>query len=356
MSKPAAPAIKAWDTAVELSHVTKSFVQRQHERQNGLKGLFHKTERRVTALQGVNLRVRRGEFAAYAGPNGAGKSTTFKLLCGLIAPDQGTVTAMGLDPQKERIPLMRKTGVLFGGRAELWWDHPVMGSFEWKRDVWDIPYDRWRENVRFYAKLLDLEPFLYTFARELSLGQRMRAELALLLLSDPELILLDEPTLGLDVLAKRRMIECLRTLNRDKGVTILVTSHDMDDLTRMARRLILLDHGRIAFDGQTEELLRLTGDKRVLTLTRSGGPPRLSCATLIDSREGRHRYAFSGPDASRVLQEASAVKSVQDIEMARAPIEDMIAGLYADWEKTSHDRKAPHEKQEVESEQKCQNA
>lgn len=333
MLRSAAHDTRAWDTVIELENVTKTFTQRQHTGEGGFKGLFRRRDRVINALTDVNLRIGRGEFTAYAGPNGAGKSTTFKLLCGMLAPDSGQVSVQGKNPLKERIAIMQKVGVLFGGRAELWWDHPVMGSFEWKRDVWNIPRARFEENVRTYTKLLDLEPFLNTFARELSLGQRMRAELALLLLHDPEIILLDEPTLGLDVLAKRRMIECLRTLNRERGVTILVTSHDMDDLTAMARRLILLANGKIAFDGDSAELLKRTGDQRMLTLTRAGDAPPIDGARLLLSEEGRHQYAFDGTQASRVLGAAAGLADVRDIEMAHAPIEEVIAGLYEQWGK-----------------------
>lgn len=335
MSRSAAPATRAWDTAVELIGVSKTFEQRQHA--DGIKGFFTAQKRHVDALRDVSLRVERGEFTAYAGPNGAGKSTTFKLLCGLLAPDAGQVRLMGRDPMRERIELMRCVGVLFGGRSELWWDHPVLGSFEWKREVWNIPRARWEENVRRYVELLDLGGCLHTFARELSLGQRMRAELAMLLLHDPDVILLDEPTLGLDVLAKRRMIECLRTLNREQGVTILVTSHDMDDLTAMAKRLVLLANGRIAFDGTSAQLLARTGDRRTLTLTRAGEAPEITQAHLVSSEEGRHAYAFSGEHASQVLGAAAALEGVSDIEMAHAPIEEVIAGLYASWQKNQNE-------------------
>lgn len=325
MFKWAVQDINPWDTAVEMTNVTKTFVQKQHA------GLFRHEKRVVHALHDASLHIGKGEFAAYAGPNGAGKSTTFKLLCGLLAPDGGSVRVMGMNPQKERIRLMRRTGVFFGGRTELWWDHPVIRSFEWKREVWDIPPKRWQENVERYADMLDLRPFLHTFVRELSLGQRMRADLAMMLLHDPDLILLDEPTLGLDVLAKRRMIDCLRNLNREAGTTILVTSHDMDDLTAMAHRLVLISQGRIAFDGTSAELLRRTGDRRVLTLRADGAAPAIDGAVWQSSQDGRHAYAFAGAEASRVLTSAAQVSGLRDADMAHAPIEEVIAGLYEQW-------------------------
>jgi len=330
MSKPAVQDTKAWDIAVELKNVSKTFIQKQHT------GLFRHEKRAVQALHNVDLTIRRGEFVAYAGPNGAGKSTTFKLLCGMLVPDGGQVRVMEKSPQSDRVALMQKIGLLFGGRQELWWDHAVIRSFEWKRDVWGIPPKTYQANLEWLTELLDLKPFLNSFVRELSLGQRMRAELAMMLLHDPELILLDEPTLGLDVLAKRRMIDCLRRLNREKGSTILVTSHDMDDLTAMAHRLVLVNNGSIAFDGTPQQLTSLTGDRRLLWLACKGSAPEISGAVWQRSEEQRHLYAFNGRDASRVLAAAAQVPGLADIEMSHAPIEELIANVYERWMAPAH--------------------
>ena len=239
---------RKWDTVVELSDGTKRFRRLKHG------GLFHREYEDIYALSHVNLEVKRGEFLAYAGPNGAGKSTTFKLLCGMLAPNEGTTRLFGMDPIRSRIPVMKRTGVLFGNRSELWWDHPVRTSFEWKREVWNIPKSDYNQRFDRLVSEMHLSPFIDAFARELSLGQRMRANLALTLLHDPELILLDEPTLGLDVLAKRDLIENLKRINRDRGVTLVVTSHDMDDLRDMASRLVLIHQGTIRYDGPFEAL------------------------------------------------------------------------------------------------------
>ena len=245
---------RKWDTVVELRDVTKRF------RRVKSGGLFKREYEDIYALSHVNLEVQRGEFLAYAGPNGAGKSTTFKLLCGMLAPNEGETKLFGMDPIRDRIAVMKRTGVLFGNRSELWWDHPVRSSFEWKRDVWDIPQDVYQANVEKYTELLDLRPFLHSFTRELSLGQRLRADLAMMLLHSPELIFLDEPTLGLDVLAKRRLIESLRRVNREQGVTLVVTSHDMDDLREMADRLVLLHEGEVRYDGDFDGLMKRSGE------------------------------------------------------------------------------------------------
>ena len=319
------------DTAVQLTHVSKTFTQVQHD--GGLSSLFRPEKKVVHALNDVSLRIQKGEFAAYAGPNGAGKSTTFKLLCGLLSPSSGAVQTLGLDPMRDRIALMGRTGVFFGGRTELWWDHPVISSFKWKKKVWDVPDDVYERQFALACEYLDLKPLLHTFARELSLGQKLRCDLGLLLLHDPELLLLDEPTLGLDVLAKRQMIDFLKALNREKSTTILVTSHDLDDLTEMASRLLLISNGAIAFDGDLPRLRQMLGDERLLTLTRPGPAPDLYGAAHVSSEGDRHTYVFQGPtDLPQLMQQAYALPDLLDVELGRPPIEQQIAQLYAHWQ------------------------
>ncbi len=254
MQPTAAQDTRKWDTVVELSNVTKRFRRMKRG------GIFKREYEDIYALSNVDLRVKKGEFLAYAGPNGAGKSTTFKLLCGMLAPNEGTTRIFGLDPIRDRIAVMKRTGVLFGNRSELWWDHPVKLSFEWKRDVWGIPKQDYEARMEKLAREMRLSPFLDACARELSLGQRMRANLALTLLHNPELVLMDEPTLGLDVLAKRDLIEMLKKVNREQGVTLIVTSHDMDDLRDMASRLVLIHEGRIRYDGSFDALATANAD------------------------------------------------------------------------------------------------
>lgn len=331
MQQSVLSATKPWDTAVELTNVSKTFYQRQPG--TTLRGMLHPTFRKVNALADVSFSIKRGEFCAYAGPNGAGKSTTFKLMCGMLAPQSGEIRTMGYHPQKDRIAVMKRLGVLFGGRSELWWDHPVIGSFEWKRGVWSIPHERYKENLKRITDLLDLGPFMGSYARELSLGQRMRAELGLMLLHDPEVIFLDEPTLGMDVISKQQMIAFLKSLNREEGTTILVTSHDMDDLTAMAKRLLLISDGKIAFDGSYESLMQRTGDERELLLTCSGSVPAMPLARLVRLKGEQHTFAFAGKDASSILRSCVAAEGIRDIEMRHRPLEEVIANLYLSWRK-----------------------
>ena len=327
----------AGDIAVELQGVNKTFYQRQRSAymRDVFKNLFRPRVREIRALQDVDLVVRRGEIVAYAGPNGAGKSTTVKLLSSVLAPTSGSVRALGMDPMRERVAYVSRIGVVFGQRTELWWDQPVSASFEWKRVVWDIPQERYERMLDFVRELLGLDEFMDSLARQLSLGQKMRADLGLMLMHEPEILFLDEPTIGVDVLARRNILDFIKDLNREKGVTVMITSHDMDELEQLAGRIVMIDRGRIAFDGPFDELRNHFGDRRRLRLQTSGEEvPNLSRAELLQTEAGWHEYVF---DAEQVklpvlLAEASAQASVLDAETHRAPIDEVIADIYAEWE------------------------
>jgi ABC-2 type transport system ATP-binding protein len=336
MLKQEQTVIRQSDTAVSINRVTKHFEQWQRSGQgkNILKNLFKPEKKIISALENISFSVKKGEFLAYAGPNGAGKSTTMKLLCGMLLPTVGELEVLGLSPKKDRIALMKRVGVLFGNRTELWWDHPIISSFEWKRVVWDIPKDQFVKQRDKVVEMLDIGGILHTFARELSLGQRMRADVAMMLLHQPELILLDEPTLGLDVLAKRRMIGFLKELNRERGTTVIVTSHDMDDLEEMARRILLITHGRIAFDGSFDSLRKTVGGLCRVTITmKNGTVPQLTCGNLISADRGIYEFEVDTTKmpVKAVLAEISAAEGVEDIEFKKAPIEQVIAELYTSW-------------------------
>ena len=315
---------------VELNNVVKYFDQSRPV------GLFRREKVRIHALKGVSFSLEKGEMCAYAGPNGAGKSTTFKLLAGMLKAQSGTVRVFGGDPSADRIPIMRRVGVLFGNRSELWYDHPVSASFRWKKKVWDIPDATYNENVALFRELLALDDIWDSYARELSLGQSMRANLAMALLHSPELLLLDEPTLGLDVLAKRRMIDFLRRINADRGVTMLITSHDMDDLFEMSRRILLINNGELAFDGDAEKLTSLTGDIRTVRLTIPGEVPVIPGARHVSAEDIRHTFEY---DASKInpgeiFAALSRLHNISDVELSREPIESVISRLYKSWQKT----------------------
>lgn len=326
-----APTVTCPTVTVELKHVSKTFTQWQREERHLLQNLLKPQKKAITALEDVSFTIHKGEFVAYAGPNGAGKSTTMKLLAGMLVPNAGHITALGMSPQQQRKNLMTKLGVLFGNRTELWWDHPIIQSYEWKKVVWDIPAQQYQSNLAMVTELLDLGDILKTVARELSLGQRMRADLGMLLLHSPELVLLDEPTLGLDVVAKRQMIQFMKKINRENGVTIVVTSHDMDDLEEMAQRILMISKGKLAYDGSFDGLRNFTESfTRVSLTTQSEVAPALTHARLLSSENGVHEYEIdlAKLPIQGLMQLLSHIHGVKDIEIKKAPIEQVIANMY----------------------------
>lgn len=337
--------------ALVIDNVTKQYTQwqRSGRARDIFKNMLHPQKRTVTALDHLSLTIEPGEFAAYAGANGAGKSTTIKILSGILSPSEGTVSVSGLNPVTDRIELMRRIGVLFGQRTELWWDHPIITSFEWKKEVWGIDDGLYRKNLALVTELLGLEDILHTFARELSLGQRMRADIAMLLLHGPSIIFLDEPTLGLDVLAKQQMIRFLKEINRECGTTVVVTSHDMDDLEEMAQRIILLNKGQIAFDGNFDELRSAAGACSRIVVTEKGSGSHKSGSAfaelnslaaaslpglkLLSAEDGLYEFEFdrNQTEIHQVLGHLAEFQGIDDVEIKRAPIEDVIARLYLSW-------------------------
>jgi ABC-2 type transport system ATP-binding protein len=326
-------------TAAELTGVVKTYRRRVRSSTVGgaLRALWKPEHVEIRALDGVDLSIERSETVAYAGPNGAGKSTTVKLLAGILSPDKGSVRVLGLDPVADRRRHVGRIGVVFGQRSEIWIDHPVESSFEWKRVVWDIPDDTYRRMLGTLTELLDLTDIRPALARQLSLGQRMRAELAMALLHEPELLLLDEPTIGLDVLGKRQVLSFVRELAASGRVTTVVTSHDMADLEFLAERIVLLDHGRISFDGDFAALRAASAPRRVLVLETSGTTaPALPNAELVRSDHGRHQYLYDPrrTTIAALLEAASAAGEVLDVETHRPDIDEVVADLYASWKES----------------------
>ena len=220
----------------------RSFVRREYEC--------------VHALDDVSFTIRDGEMVGYMGPNGAGKSSTIKILSGILTPDSGSCVIDGLVPWKNRIDHVRRIGVVFGQRSQLWWDIPVIDSFELLRDIYSVEQTQYRRNLEELTELLQLGELLKTPTRQLSLGQRMRCELAASLIHNPRILFLDEPTIGLDAVSKLAVREFIRKLNREHGTTVILTTHDMQDIQAIAQRVILIGKGRILLDGSLEDIRR----------------------------------------------------------------------------------------------------
>lgn len=247
-SAPAASAVPTADPIILAEGLTKVFTS--HKRT----GRLRRERTDFTAVDGIDLSVAAGELVGYIGPNGAGKSTTIKMLTGILNPTAGTLRVAGFEPQRDRVKLARRIGVVFGQRTTLWWDLPLLDSFTLLQRLYRIPPERYAANLAYYTEALDLGPFLDRPVRQLSLGQRMRGDITAALLHDPAVVYLDEPTIGLDVVSKHAVREFLHDLNTRTGTTILLTTHDVDDIERLCSRVIAIDHGRVTYDGPLEDL------------------------------------------------------------------------------------------------------
>lgn len=310
-------------------------------KESGLKGAFKHFVapkfREVNAVANVSLSIEEGETVAYVGPNGAGKSTTIKMLTGILLPSAGSVSVNGMDPYRKRMENTKRMGVVFGQRTQLWWDIPVAESFTLLRDIYAIPAARYRDNLAYLTEVLGLGEFMGQSARKLSLGQRMRADLALSFLHDPSVVFLDEPTIGLDVAVRERIRDFLSRVNEERGTTILLTSHDLDDIRDVCDRLVIIDRGTIIYDGKLQELLDRCVRSRTMHLrldsdgsdfSRKLG--KNSHLEVIASAEREvsiefDRFALTAKD---VIALANASGDVVDFRIDEPDIERVIKSVY----------------------------
>jgi viologen exporter family transport system ATP-binding protein len=306
---------------IEVEHLSKQFVVRR--------GRFRRERLVVDAVKDISFRVERGELLGYLGPNGAGKSTTIKMLTGILVPSSGRVSVAGLEPSRRRIELARRIGAMFGQRVQLWWDLPLIDSFELLRHIYKVPADRYRKSLERFRDVLDLDPFLRTPVRQLSLGQRIRGELTASMLHEPELLFLDEPTIGLDVVAKQRVRDFLVEINRDRGVTVLLTTHDLGDIERLCERLLVIDHGSLIWDGRIDELKERYGAERTLIVDlEEPAPPLEIDGARVERVDGPRQWLrFRGPAAELTARVAATVRLV-DLQIAEPDIEEIVRRIY----------------------------
>ena len=306
------------------------------ERAAGLKGavagLVRRKHRVVRALGGISFALEAGELVGYVGPNGAGKSTTVKMLAGILVPDSGRCEVLGRVPWRERIAHVSQIGVVFGQRTQLWWDLPVVDSFELLRDIYRVPQERYAAARDELIALLDPEPLLDVPVRQLSLGQRMRCDLAAALLHAPPILFLDEPTIGLDAPSKLAVRDFVMRLNQERGITVILTTHDMDDIEALCTRVIVIGDGRILSDGTLSELRSRVSRERWLTvdLIEPHGSIHDVDATVI--RQDGHRICLAF-DPQRVspaelIRRVTSAHAVRDLFVENPPIETIVARLY----------------------------
>jgi ABC-2 type transport system ATP-binding protein len=271
-------------------------------------------------------------MVGYLGPNGAGKSTTMKMLTGILVPSGGRIEVGGLVPHLQRVAHVRRIGVVFGQRTQLWWDLPTIESLDLLRHIYKIPPARYRENLAAFSELLELGPFLATPVRQLSLGQRMRADLAAALLHDPAILFLDEPTIGLDVVARERIRAFLAEINRERGVTMILTTHDLADVGRLCQRVVLIDHGRVIYDGGLEQLRTRYGRWRTLVVDLADGAaaPLVEMADLVRQEGPRAwlRFDRERTSAAALIAAVAARYPVRDLTVEEPEIEAIVRGIY----------------------------
>ncbi|MET8625426.1 ATP-binding cassette domain-containing protein [Kitasatospora sp. NPDC004669] len=311
---------------IELQDVHRTFTVRART------GRFSRTKREVRAVDGLSFTVEAGECVGYIGPNGAGKSTTIKMLTGILVPSAGRLRVAGVDPARERVALARRIGVVFGQRTTLWWDLPLRDSFELARRIYRIPDRRYRENLGRCVELLDLDGLLDTPVRQLSLGQRMRGDLAAALLHDPQVLYLDEPTIGLDVVSKGKVREFLREVNRDRGTTVLLTTHDLTDIEQLCGRVMVIDHGRVVYDGGLDGLHTTGRSERTLVvdLAEARRPIEVAGARVVKVEGPRQWLAFPAQESAAPIVAAVAARyPLVDLSVREPAIEDVIARMYA---------------------------
>lgn len=313
---------------IDVAGVEKTFTVRRRA------GWVRRERREVRAVDGISFQVPRGEMVGYIGPNGAGKSTTIKMLTGILVPTGGRLRVAGIDPSRERTKLARRMGVVFGQRTTLWWDLPLRDSYALVRRMYRIPDDRFRTNLERCVELLDLGALLEVPVRQLSLGQRMRGDIAAALLHDPEVLYLDEPTIGLDVISKAKVREFLREVNAERGTTVLLTTHDLTDIEQLCRRVMVIDHGRVMYDGDLGGLHAVGESERTLVVDLEREVPP------IDGVPGARTVRVDGPrqwlafpataSAAPIVAAVAAEYPLVDLSVREPDIEEVIAKMYAE--------------------------
>ena len=312
----------------------KRFVvaERRRGMLGALAGIVHRRHRVVEALADVGFTVEAGELVGYIGPNGAGKSTTVKVLAGILVPDAGRCEVDGRVPWARRIEHVSRIGVVFGQRTQLWWDLPVVESFELLREIYRVDPADYRRRMEELVAALDVSAVLDVPVRQLSLGQRMRCDVVAALLHGPRLLFLDEPTIGLDAPAKLAVRQFVRGLNRERGTTVILTTHDMDDVEALCTRVVVIDHGRISCDGTLDQLRARVGVERRMTVDLEHETPVALDGATVVRQEGRRVVLAFDPrrvSAAEVVARVTAAHAVTDLFVENPPIEEIVARLYA---------------------------
>lgn len=322
---------------ITVKHLNKTFkiLQRDAGLKNAIKALVRKDYTEIKAVQDISFDIDEGEIVAYIGPNGAGKSTTIKMLCGILNPDSGTISINGLNPFENRKKFVSNIGVVFGQKSQLWWDIPVDDSFELLKSIYNIPNEEYKNTKKELIELLNIGNILKTPVRQLSLGQRMRCEIAASLLHNPKILFLDEPTIGLDAVSKVQVRKFIKEINTKKKVTIILTSHDMSDIEALTNRIIVIGHGKKLYDGSLYSIKNKFSARKKLEIIykKLTKLPNIKEATII---EKKRNYILLDVDMKKttisdVVRKYSNVCEINDINVLSESMDDIIIKLYEDY-------------------------
>lgn len=323
---------------IEVKHLSKEF--KKPVREQGVMGMFKTLfSRKYTskmAVDDISFSIAEGEIVGYIGSNGAGKSTTIKMMCGILTPTAGTVLIDGVEPYQKRMTVASKIGVVFGQKTQLWWDIPLIESFKVLKEIYRVSDEEYKERMDFLSETLDLEPFLNQPVRTLSLGQRMRADLAASWLHNPRILFLDEPTIGLDVWVKEKIRKAIKVMNEKYKTTVILTTHDMQDIEDLCSRVIMIENGKIIYDGDLENIKHHFGNIRTIELTVKNAPDEANLNTF----EGKATYQWENNklyikfdadelDLEKVVGYAFGELKATDMQISEVNIEDVVKSIMA---------------------------
>ena len=327
---------------INVKNLCKSYkvVKRDSGFKNALKSFFKREYKIIRAVDDISFTIGKGEIVGYIGPNGAGKSTTIKMLSGILKPDSGEITINGMNPTEDRIKYVKEIGVVFGQKSQLWWDIPAIESFDLLRDIYKVPDDEYIKTRDELIDLLELHEIVKKPVRQLSLGERMKCELIASLLHNPKILFLDEPTIGLDAISKVIVRDFIKKFNKDKKVTVILTTHDMADIESLASRVIVIGNGKKLYDGNIDDIKRKYSNEKIVEIYYDNWKkiPNIKNTEIISNDNGVIKIKIDNKEvtASDVTMEYSKVCEIKDINVLSSPIDDIIYKLYEDFKIWRH--------------------
>lgn len=322
------------EEVISVRHISKKFKisKREAGLKNAIKSFFKREYKIINSLEDINFSIKKGEIVGYIGPNGAGKSTTIKIMCGILVPTSGECFVNGFVPWKDRKKYVKNIGVVFGQRSGLWWDVPPIDSFELLKDIYEIPQEEYEKKLSELKEYLNLEDILNIPTRQLSLGQRMRCEIASALLHNPKILFLDEPTIGLDAVSKLSLRKCIKQINEKTNVTIILTTHDMQDIEALTERIILIGKGKILYDGSLDEIKNKYNKNRKMNIKFKYTEQKIDLpnAKILDQTEESASIILKRNDESipDILNKLTSQVEVVDMNIEEMSTDDIIAKLY----------------------------